>query len=188
MKETVMHISIIIVNKNDRGIAETLTALLKIINPIPYEIIVVDASDHKLDDIKKNFPKITWYDFKRPKGKKRTIPEQRNYGIDKAHGDVIVFIDASCIPSTNWLANLTSPIINEGEQIVAGSYSSTGTRTIHDDENDRRNGEKYLLECPTINMAFKKDVYSTLGGGLIRILIMVQMLTLLGVQILPDLK
>ena len=159
-----MKISIIIINKDDRGIADTLTELLKIKNPKPAEIIVVDASNGRLDDIKQEFSTISWYNFQSTNNKKRTIPEQRNYGIDKAQGNVIVFIDANCIPSTNWLLNLTSPIVNEGEKIVAGSFASTGTRTIHDDESNRRNDEKYLPECPTMNVAFKKDVYSVLGG------------------------
>jgi GT2 family glycosyltransferase len=163
MKETVMSISIIIINKNDRGIAETLTALLKIKNPIPYEIIVVDASDGKLSDIKRNFPTVSWYDFKQANYGKRTIPQQRNYGLEKSVGDIIVFIDANCIPSTNWLMNLTFPITSENEKIVAGSYRSMNTKTIHDDDNDRRYGQKYITECPTMNVAFSREIFDTVG-------------------------
>jgi GT2 family glycosyltransferase len=158
-----MKISIIIINKDDRGIADTLTELLKIKNPKPSEIIVVDASASKLDYVKRKFPSVSWYDFKQPNNISNTIPQQRNYGIKKSVGDVIVFIDADCVPSTNWLMDLVSPIVNEGEKIVAGSFASAGTRTIHDDESDRRSGKKYLPECPTINVAFSREVFDKIG-------------------------
>jgi GT2 family glycosyltransferase len=158
-----MKISIITVNKDDPGIAETLTKLLKINSSVPYEIIVVDASARKLDYIKNEFKSVQWYDFKQQEGKKRTIAKQRNYGIKHSKGDIIVFIDANCVPSTNWLINLTSPIINEGEKIVAGSYKSKNGNTIRDYESNRRSREKYVSECPTMNVAFSKEIFDVIG-------------------------
>jgi len=157
-------ISVIIVNKNDRGIDDTLTALLNIKTPKPFEIIVVDASDRKLDDIKKKFDtRINWFRFKQLNSKKRTIPDQRNYGLKRSNGDIIVFIDANCVPSSNWLKYLTYPIINEHEEIVAGGFKSQNRNYMHDDENNRRIGQRYLTECPTMNVAFSKKVFDQVG-------------------------
>lgn len=163
-KKVASRISIIVINKDDRGISDTLTALLKITSPLPFEIIVVDASDYRLDDIKKLFPSISWHDFIRSDVRKRSIPKQRNFGIKHSTGDIVVFIDSNCIPSQNWLNDLTSPIINEGEMIVAGGVRSKTTNTVHDNESEGRTGKKYLTECPTINLAFTRDVFKTLGA------------------------
>lgn len=156
-------ISIIIVNKNDRGVSDTLSTLIKIKDTIPYEIIVVDASSGELDDIRKKFPAVRWFDFIQPKDRKRTIPDQRNYGIEKSTGNIIVFIDANCIPSNGWLMKLVYPITNDGEKIVAGSYGSKDSNTIHDYDNERRSGKKYLSECPTMNAAFSREVFDKIG-------------------------
>jgi cellulose synthase/poly-beta-1,6-N-acetylglucosamine synthase-like glycosyltransferase len=158
-----MKISIIIVNKNDRGVNNTLAELIKIKNPEPYEIIVVDASAGKLNDIKLSYPTVKWYDFKQSNSKQRTIPDQRNYGIAQSHGEIVVFIDANCIPEQNWLQNLTSPITSNNEMIVAGSYGSKDGKTIHDSENRSRSGVEYLDECPTMNAAFSKKVFDSIG-------------------------
>jgi cellulose synthase/poly-beta-1,6-N-acetylglucosamine synthase-like glycosyltransferase len=157
-------ISIIIVNKNDRGIVDTLLALTKITVPRPYEIIVVDASAGKLDDIKNKFNhSVKWYDFKQPNTRKRTIPSQRNYGIKHSTGNIIVFIDANCIPSRNWLKNLTDPIVNHGEEIVAGGIFSKTNDTLHDRDSRRLSKHKYIQECATMNVAFSRGALFNVG-------------------------
>ncbi len=154
-------ISIIIVNKNDKGIVDTLSGLVNISSPLKYEVIVVDASRGKLDDIKKRF-KVRWFAFE-PVKNKRTIAEQRNLGVKKAKGEIIVFIDANCLPSKNWLSELVSPILNEDEKIVAGSVTSRGRKSIYDNPLESIIGKKYLTECPAINSAFSREVFETVG-------------------------
>jgi len=157
------NLSIVIINKNDRGITETLSALIKIDSPIPYEIIVIDASAGKLDDIKRKYSSVNWYDFKPLHYKKRTIPEQRNLGVEKSKGEIIVFIDANCVPTSHWLRNLVSPILISEEHIVAGGTVSKYKATLHDRKAKRQVGNLYINECATINLAFSKDVYSIVG-------------------------
>jgi glycosyltransferase involved in cell wall biosynthesis len=90
--------SIIIVNKNDRGIDTTLNHLKKASPGIPFEVIVVDSSlPGKMADIQaKHGSWITWDQF--PYSNRRTTPEQRNRGLELANGNLIVFIDANCVP------------------------------------------------------------------------------------------
>ena len=157
------NISIIIINKNDRGIADTLSVLVKINSPIAYEIIVVDASSGKLDDIKRKFPSVKWYEFRPIKTKKNTRAEQRNVGIRKSKGEIIIFIDANCAPVNNWLTKLISPIIENDEKIVAGRVVSKHKPTIHDRPIEVNINSVYLHDCPTINLAFVKEVYDVVG-------------------------
>lgn len=155
-----MKISIIIINKNDEGVKNTLQSLVSIV-PKNTQIIVVDASDHKLDWIKNEFPSVQWVDFKSKNPRKISIPEQRNIGIKHAKGEIIVFLDASCIPEDkNWLTHLTDPIIKEGENIVRGSSSNVGEHITVSEKNDTK---QYVTESPTLNMAIRKSVLDEIG-------------------------
>ncbi len=158
-------ISIIIIVKNDWGIANTLEALIRQKCPLPTEIIVVDASPMGLfESLRKKYPEIRWFNFiPSKKINKASIPEQRNLGIQNALGDIIVFIDANCVPSEDWLVNLTAPIINGRETMAAGSVKAFNPNT-HVNLNSANKKEDYLSSSPTINLAFKKSVWESVGG------------------------
>jgi uncharacterized membrane protein/GT2 family glycosyltransferase len=159
MKRT--DVSIVIVNKNDRGIARTLQNLSE--NDHDVEIVVVDASRGKLKDIKQKFPNVKWISFENKNYKKLyTIPEQRNIGVKASSGSVIVFIDANCVPYKDWLNKLIEPILNQQESIVGGATFSQGKKTLHDDAY--HNAQQYVEECPTINLAFTKKLYNAVNG------------------------
>jgi GT2 family glycosyltransferase len=159
-----MFISIIIIVKGDKGIRKTLASLQALTDSYKNEIIVVDGSEGKLADIQKQFPHVVWVPFKNKTNKKITIPEQRNVGVRTSKGDVIVFIDANCEAQPNWLEELVKPIINEGESVVCGEVLSQGTDTMHDLERQARSSKHYLHECPTINLAIKRDVINQVGS------------------------
>src|SRR5215470_12629024 len=99
-------ISIIIIVKNDRRIDHVLGILKTIRKPDKTEVIVVDASRGRLDDIRKKFRYVRWIDFENTTKKKTTIPEQRNVGVREAKGDIVVFIDSDCKPDKDWLCEL----------------------------------------------------------------------------------
>jgi glycosyltransferase involved in cell wall biosynthesis len=156
-------VSIVIINKNDRGVADTLRTIAGLPCPVPCETLVVDASGGKLDDIYRQFPAVRQIPFVSTSKKHITIPEQRNTGVRAAKGKIIVFTDANCIPDHDWLEQLLHPILNGGEAIVAGKALSKGTHTIHDIVADTNKDKKYIYECPTINLAFTKELYDRVG-------------------------
>ncbi|HEX8762608.1 MAG TPA: glycosyltransferase [Candidatus Saccharimonadales bacterium] len=157
-------ISVVIINKNDRGIADTLQALQKVRSPLPFEVVVIDASEGRLNDIAAAFPDVRWVAFASRTGRRFTIPEQRNTGVAEARGEIVAFTDANCVPNDDWLERLVAPILEEGEQLVAGSTVSRGDSSIYDQDHDHRAGQKYIRECPTINVAFRKTAYQKIGG------------------------
>lgn len=157
-----MKISIVIIVKNDRGVADTLQHLYKKINN-NVEIIVVDSSKPKLHDIYKRFQKVQWIDFVSKSKNKISIPEQRNIGVKKAKGEIIVFIDANCIPVGNWLETLIKPIIEYNEKIVCGRARDLHNTTHRDDFPVGNKNPKYIGECATINLAIHKDVFKKVG-------------------------
>ncbi len=156
-------ISIIIIVKNDRGVRNTLSSLQKILKREKIEVIVIDASEGILDDIRNTFSNVKWITFSSKSKKKISIPEQRNIGVNAAKGDIIVFVDANCIPKKDWLINITKPILKEDEHLVCGRTISEGSKTIHDQSYDASQNKKYIDECATINLAIKKEVFKKVG-------------------------
>lgn len=158
-------VSVVLVNKGDRRIVRTLEALLAIDSPQMIEIVVVDASQHALDDVARSCPTVTWIDYQNTNRKARTIAEQRNLGVASSSGDVVVFLDANCMPCPQWLERLTAPIFAGAESIVVGRIASPSGATIHDAASQQggRDG-MYLEECANMNVAYDRAVLERLGG------------------------
>ncbi len=155
-------LSIVIINKTEVDIEKTLSFVSKQRIDTPYEVIVVDASNGKLDYIYKRYAFVKVKPFKSRSRKSITIPDQRNVGIKLAKGSIVVFIDANCKPDQNWLARLTSPIINGGEYITAGLTLSENAGNFHQ-QHSSSTKKTYLDSAPTINLAIKRSVFNNVG-------------------------
>lgn len=158
-------ISIVVIVKNDRKIARLLSKLKKPLERSNIEVVVIDASNGLLDDIKNTFSytKTKWYQYKNKSNKNDTIPEQRNLGIKVSKGNIIVFVDSDCIPSDDWIGTLTAPIVNNKENIVAGKVIMSDPNSLHTLELERKGEPEYIDEAPTMNIAFTKRVFKTIG-------------------------
>ena len=64
------------------------------------------SSNGRIDDIRDKFPEVRWIYYPTLNIKKTTIPEQRNLGVKESKGNIVVFIDADCVPVKNWLNEL----------------------------------------------------------------------------------
>jgi glycosyltransferase involved in cell wall biosynthesis len=115
-------ISVVIISKDESGLDETLTDVTHQLSSIsePGEIVVIDASSGRLDDIRKRHEEtVRWVDFQQPAGVRVSIPHQRNAGVREAAGDIIVFTDAGCRPRPGWLERLVAPLHTD-ESVTAG--------------------------------------------------------------------
>jgi cellulose synthase/poly-beta-1,6-N-acetylglucosamine synthase-like glycosyltransferase len=158
-------ISIVIISKDEPELDATLTGVTAQARAWhePSEIIVVDASAGRLDHLAATHPDARWLAFDRPAGVAISIPHQRNAGVRAANGDIIVFTDAGCRPHTDWLARLLAPLRTEGEKVVAGiAVGPAGRDGLYDHTALR--AATYLDECPTINLAFQREVFDSVGG------------------------
>jgi Glycosyltransferase like family 2 len=158
-------ISLVVVNKDDRGITDTLAALRRLPAEPGWtvETIVVDASGGRLDDVRRGFPEVRWIPFDADP-LKPTIPEQRNRGVSASESDVVVFLDASCVPDPGWLPALIRPLVTDGEMLVAGSHRSAGKRSIRDEVRHFVGNRRYIDEASTLNLAVARRVFELVGG------------------------
>ena len=155
--------SVVIISKDERSLAATLDALRPMFNDGIDQVVVVDASEGRLDDIRADHAWVDWENFVQPRGVRITIPSQRNAGVAKARGDLIVFIDAGCIPRPMWLQRLLQPILHGSEHITCGPATARGAN-VYGGSRWSEPKTEYVSKAPTINMAFRREVFDAVGG------------------------
>jgi len=159
-------ISFVIISKDEPSLDGTLTAVAAQARASgePFEIVVVDASAKRLDWIRQRHEAtVRWIDFQRPPGVTVSIPHQRNAGVRAARGATIVFTDAGCQPEAGWLDQLLRPL-EEGESIAAGIALGTSDAGPYELAVRRASTVRYLDECSTINLAFRREAFDAVGG------------------------
>lgn len=160
-------ISIVIISKDEASLDNTLTDVISQDENIneSSEIVVVDASDGRLDYIRRRHEAdVRWVQFERPPGVHISIPHQRNAGTRAAHGEIIVFIDAGCHPEPGWLPHLVAPLLQD-EHITFGlTLAASGSTELYDQDARQAQKSGYLTECSSANLAFRREVFDAIGG------------------------
>jgi GT2 family glycosyltransferase len=154
----------VIVSKDEPGLAGTLDAVEKLTSGLLGEVVVVDASQGRLDWVRIEHPWVEWHDYEQPEGVRVTISHQRNIGVARAGGDVIVFIDCGCIPRAHWLDRLLEPIADENEQVTCGPAASQGRSIYSGPDWWGHTSERYVPAAATINLAFRREAFDAVGG------------------------
>ncbi|HSX40315.1 MAG TPA: glycosyltransferase [Candidatus Saccharimonadales bacterium] len=102
----------------EKSITDLLESL-KIQTVKANEIIFVDGGSHdKTPELLKD--SSLKHKFFKEKGN-RAIG--RNFGIEKADGDIILVTDAGCMLDKNWVKNITEPFGKETVDVAAGFYT-----------------------------------------------------------------
>jgi glycosyltransferase involved in cell wall biosynthesis len=160
-------ISVVVISKDEPSLDDTLTAIICQGAALrkPFEIIVVDASEGRLDQIKLNHQAhVKWIQFEQPKGVRISIPHQRNAGVSASRGDIIVFTDAGCMPEAEWLTRLIKPLLSDEHVSFGLTLGIPGGTRLHDRMAMRKLESPYLTECSTINLAFRREAFEAIGG------------------------
>jgi glycosyltransferase involved in cell wall biosynthesis len=159
-------ISVVIISKDEPSLDETLTDVASQLSSLaePGEIVVVDASGGRLDDIRlRHAQTVRWVDFQPPPGVRVSIPHQRNVGVREARGDVIVFTDAGCRPLPGWLERLVAPL-RADESVTAGVSQDMAGQIKYELPPEHSGEATYLRESPTLNFAFRRAAFDAVGG------------------------
>jgi glycosyltransferase involved in cell wall biosynthesis len=160
-------VSIVIISKDEPALGETLARVGEQARALDgdCELIVVDASRGRLDELRRRYAEVRWIDFEPPRGVGVSIPHQRNAGVREARGEIVVFTDAGCVPREGWLERLLAPILDGCEQVTSGpAPSGSAGGGIYDAHMAGRAHSEYLSETPTINLAFRKAAFQAVGG------------------------
>lgn len=122
-----MKLSIIIPTIGRKTLQNVLSAIFSCNNfeKIDPEIIVVrDAAEGPfLSELEKKFPHVHWYNTK----EKSYSGGARNIGIEKASGEIIVFLGDDTIPTPDWLKYVSNfHLLHPGkEAVLLGKISWT---------------------------------------------------------------
>ena len=158
-----MKTSIVIISKDEMQLDATLTAIGGLKPGVVDQVIVVDASQRRLDSIRIAHPWVEWIDYQQPAGTRVTIPHQRNVGVMHSDGDVVVFIDCGCVPQAGWLDRLVAPLLDATEMVTCGPATARNTN-VYGGSRWAEPTDNYVSKAPTINMAFLRSVFDAVGG------------------------
>ena len=87
---------------------------------VSFEVIVVDSSDDGTGEVLERLQ-----DIKLIRSSGRLFPgTTRNRGAAEAGGAVLCFIDADCIPSPQWIANIWKARPDKNRMVVGGAISN----------------------------------------------------------------
>jgi glycosyltransferase involved in cell wall biosynthesis len=159
-------ISIVIVSKDEPRLGQTLCLVAAQADGLEAdtELIVVDASEGRLGSLRLEHQDVHWIDFEPIPGVGVTIPHQRNLGVLRSSGDVVVFTDSGCEPDDEWLSRLVDPL-QFGEYVTAGlTLATAGSSDLYDRAARLALRSTYLRECATINLAFRREAFDAIGG------------------------
>jgi hypothetical protein len=160
-------ISIVVISKDEPALDVTLTDVAAQARELgqPSELMVVDASQMRLDPIRRRHADgIRWLPFRPPPGVAVSIPHQRNAGVREARGEIVVFTDAGCRPEPGWLGRLVAPLY-QGEHVTAGTaLDAAGRPGLYGRATQPACPSAYLTECSTINLAFHREAFDAVGG------------------------
>jgi len=159
-----MKVSLVIVSKDEPGLADTLDAVERLTPGLLDEVVVVDASRGRLDRVHLAHPWVEWHDYEQPEGVSVTIAHQRNIGVACARGDVVVFTDSGCIPREHWLSRLLGPIFDEGESVTCGPAQARGRNIYSGTYSWGRVSGPYVSAAATINLAFRREAFDAVDG------------------------
>lgn len=158
-------ISVVIISKDEPSLGETLADVAGQLaaSAEDGEIVVVDASNGRLDHVRRSHgDTVRWVDFQPPTGVRVSIPHQRNVGVREAKGDIIVFTDAGCRPRPGWLERLVAPL-QDSENVTAGTSRGMSGQVLYALPLAQDGENTYLREAPTLNLAFRREVFDTVG-------------------------
>lgn len=155
-------ISVVLLSKDEWQLERSLEILKPQCALLGAECLVVDASEHRLDEIRDRHPWVRWYAYQGPFWRRSTIPHQRNVGVRLAEGNIIVFCDAGGEPSEYWLSSIVAPIQAGSAAYVCGPIHSIGVSN-YTAINEVADGA--IVESPpTANVAFTREVFEMVDG------------------------
>ncbi len=155
-----MLISVIITVKNEeRDMPDLLDSL--VVQEKPIEIIIVDAhSEDRTVEIVNEYAEK--YDFVKLYVQGGTRGKGRNYGAQKAEGELLAFIDGDEIVNPFWAEEMRKSA--KEYDIVAGKTVQIGYHAFEELERVELYYKGYDVTYPSCNLLYDKELFHKIGG------------------------
>jgi glycosyltransferase involved in cell wall biosynthesis len=164
-------VSVIIPSYNsEKTIEKCLSSLQKQNYEGVFEVILVDSSEDGTSAIVKNlFPNVNviWLNKKTDPG------TARNLGIEKAKGEILLFLDSDCYVQPDWMSKMVKthqeqPDLSAVGGAVIPEYSNKNSVIYAGYMAEFRefipqHKKKYIRHIPTMNISYKKKIFSEYG-------------------------
>jgi lipopolysaccharide/colanic/teichoic acid biosynthesis glycosyltransferase/glycosyltransferase involved in cell wall biosynthesis len=151
----------------ERTIGRCIESILcQTVSQKQYEVIVVDdgSSDQTINVARQ-------YDVKVLTQKNGGAAAARNHGVQKAKGEFLLFTDADCEVSENWIAEMLKPFGEDHFAGVKGAYRTKQrelmarfTQLEYENRYRYMKKHRYIDFIDTYSAAYRKDVFSKNGG------------------------
>lgn len=156
-----MKTSVVVITRNSELYIRDLLDGLIGQNKKPYDVIVTDAeSTDNTQKIVEEYSKK--YEFIKLYVAPGTRAEGRNYGVSKAKGDIVAFIDADAKANPFWIQEIEKSLDNA--DVMAGREIRSGFSGF---SRLPRVGILYKgadVTYPSVNLAYKKSVFDEIKG------------------------
>ncbi|MCZ6820856.1 MAG: glycosyltransferase [Calditrichaeota bacterium] len=167
-KQDSIFLSIVIPAYNSKAwLPQCLDSIKEQVNRPEVEVIIVDSSEEDVTPfINERYPFVRTFHLP-----ERAFPgTARTFGISKAKGEVIAFIDTDCEANDAWIANIINSQRN-GRNVVGGpvangtpdSLIGTSEYLLEFSEMAPAMPEGDVRFIPTCNISFKKSVFDQIG-------------------------
>ncbi len=95
----------------------------------------------------------------------------RNFGVQNASGEIVLFIDADCVPDPNWVAAMTAPFA-ESAVVGVGGMKQTHQRAFmprfiqmeFDYRYDQVRAHRYIDFIDSGTAAYRRDIFLKNNG------------------------
>lgn len=131
------------------------------VDPSVVEIIVVD--DGSSDETARLAEKAGVQLICHPQ--KRGAAAARNSGIRAARGEIVCFTDADCVPRSDWIAQIISPLDDTNIIGCKGTYATKQREIVarfvqleYEDKYDRLLGQRRIDFIDTYSAAYQRQV------------------------------
>ena len=121
-RDLIPAVSVIIPSyRSANHIRQCLNGLRAQITDLLFEVIMVDSSDDDTDKIVcDEFPEVKLRHFKN----RISVGEARNKGVEKAKGEIILFLDSDCVARHDWIDKMVAAIRTYGANGVGGAMEN----------------------------------------------------------------
>ena len=115
-------VSVVVPNHNSGSLLERcLQSLQKQVTDERFEVIVVDdGSTDGSAQSASHFPGVTLV-----RQEHMGASVARNRGVQAARGRWVLFLDCDCSAQSNWIAEITSPLVHQRAVVTVGSFISS---------------------------------------------------------------